>query len=129
MPQVHLIRILPDTAPQRDLSADLSRRNRGYTVQAVASTVRRACRFCGEYHRARLCTAPIRRGWGAPGWETEGGEARAELVATGSPSKDMQRRMATFAAPRSKTAQYSPASMRRMPNPSLTASGTPAKPQ
>jgi len=129
MPQIHLVRILPETAPQRDLSADPSRRARGYTVQAVSSTVRRACRFCGEYHRARLCGAPIRRGFGWPGWEAESGEARLALVTTGSPSRDMQRRMATFAAPRSKTAKYSPASTRRMPKPSRTASGTPAKPQ
>ncbi len=128
MPQLRLVRLTFGNAPQRDLSADPSRRQRGYTVQAIGSPVKRCCRFCGEYHRARLCGAPIRRGWGWPGWETMG-EERFALATTGAPSKAMQRRMATFALPRSKTVTHSPALTRRMPSPTRTSSGTPANPQ
>lgn len=103
----------------------------GFTVQAVSSPNRRACRFCGapmKAHRARDCGTPVRRGWGYPGWENEDPDRQA-LVATGSPSKKKQRRMAFLAAARSSTGVHMPKSKPSKPSRVRTSGGTPAKPQ
>jgi hypothetical protein len=50
------------------------RAHRGWTAQAIGAPADGAirCRFCGEAgHHGSTCAAPIRRGWGWPGWESE----------------------------------------------------------
>ena len=128
MAQIRLVRTLPATRPQV-AGVDYCRAARGYTAQAAAAPKnRRSCRFCGELHRARRCSAPIRRGWGWPGWEN-GTEERTALMLSGSPRSAKQMRIATFVASRSSTAVYSPASTAPIPRPRFTSFGTPAKPQ
>lgn len=47
-----------------------SRAVAGMTIAAVRSPHLRPCRYCGEpEHRAKVCSAPVLRGWGWKGWQ------------------------------------------------------------
>lgn len=126
---IRLVAIHPGERPIGEYpSRDTSRVLRAYTIQAANSPVRGACRYCGERHYAPRCSAPVRRGWGYPGWEKET-EERAALFESGSPSSDMQSRMASAADFRSSTAITFVGSNSESPSPSLTSEGTLTNPQ